>query len=552
VQTHAPTAAGPFGLWDRWPWIHLAIAGLVVAGAAATWPLVLDHPAWLWFFVLPIPILALHEWEEFVLPGGFARWFNLEVCRSDDPWRPYSRQEGARQHMPLMVLYPLLALLGTRWPWIGLAGIFALLADAMFHLSMTAVWRRYSPGTVTALLLYFPLGFAATHRFVAAGEINMVWLLVAAFGGVAGYNIFLSLPARSFAGSAAARSLPIRSTGPATAYSGRPLESGASLPDAPPAVHGVPDIVARVLGGAVSLRPSGVRGRQFRLFRVVIVVAGVLTLLYAAALFLQQPWATGLWLWPDQPALGNIFVASILAAIALPVLWIGWSGELGAARGGALNLMVSFAGLSAHFLTLAVAGGGSRFWVYAAVALLAVPINIAVFMFVRRMPLLDPRPAPEVVRWSFGVFALILIAVGVALLRAVPGVWPWHLSPEVSVVHGWFFLGASAYFLYGFLWPSWANAKGQLLGFLAYDAVLAVPYLEHLRHVLPEHRLSLSIYLVVIGYSGLLAVWYLILRPAGRSRTRRTGPDALHREVEIAAVPGGPRSPASGLSSRSS
>lgn len=188
--------SGPLRLYESWPWIHLLIAGAVVAAAAATWPWALENPRWLWFLVLAIPVVALHEWEEFVFPGGFSRWYNTYICRSTNPAYPFTAGQAAASHMPLMVLYPLLAVLGARWPWIGLMGLYALLADAIFHIMATAAIRRYSPGTVTSLLLYVPLGVGATHYFVAAGEVTPTELMLAFFAGVLGLNVFLFLPAR--------------------------------------------------------------------------------------------------------------------------------------------------------------------------------------------------------------------------------------------------------------------------------------------------------------------------------------------------------------------
>lgn len=194
-QATAPgLQAGPLGLYQRWPWIHLLIGAIVVAVAAANWPWVQEHPRWLWFFVLPIPILALHEWEEFVFPGGFLPWFNQHIWRSPDPLAPFTRQLATINHMPLVLLYPLLAVLGAHWPWIGLSGLYGLLADCTFHVSATGVARRYSPGTVTALVLYLPLGFSATRYFVAAGDVNLAGLLASAYLGVIVFNLFLFLP----------------------------------------------------------------------------------------------------------------------------------------------------------------------------------------------------------------------------------------------------------------------------------------------------------------------------------------------------------------------
>lgn len=191
--------AGPGRLYDRWPWLHLAIAVLMLAAAALAWPWAREHPRWLWFLFLPIPVLALHQWEEFVLPGGYLPWFNGQVYRSRNPYFPLSKKLAALNHMPLMVLFPLLALLGSLWPFVGLGGLYGLMADGLFHIAATAAAGRYVPGTVTALLLYLPLGFSATHHFVSAGEVSLGGFLLAAFGGVLVLNAFVFLPTRQLA-----------------------------------------------------------------------------------------------------------------------------------------------------------------------------------------------------------------------------------------------------------------------------------------------------------------------------------------------------------------
>ena len=85
-------------------------------------------------------------------------------------------------------------------------------------------------------------------------------------------------------------------------------------------------------------------------------------------------------------------------------------------------------------------------------------------------------------------------------------------------MYGWMFLGAMCYFLYGLRSPVWANARGQLLGFLAYDAVLIPPFLGHFATVAPEMRLSLILYFLVVTISAALAVFMLFLHPATRFR----------------------------------
>ena len=74
----------------------------------------------------------------------------------------------------------------------------------------------------------------------------------------------------------------------------------------------------------------------------------------------------------------------------------------------------------------------------------------------------------------------ILIAAGTALVFHAD-IFPWALGAETSVIFGFIYLGAAAYFLYGVLDPRWPNAQGQLVGFLAYDLVLIGPVRRPLR-----------------------------------------------------------------------
>jgi hypothetical protein len=119
----------------------------------------------------------------------------------------------------------------------------------------------------------------------------------------------------------------------------------------------------------------------------------------------------------------------------------------------------------------------------------------------------DARPTPVPVRIAFGVFGLTLVAVGTALVLRYD-VFPWPLDDNSSVVYGIVFLGAAVYFAYGLWRPVWGNAKGQLVGFLAYDIVLIVPFV---RLWPASPTLSLTVYLAVIAASALFAIWYLAL-----------------------------------------
>jgi len=103
-------------------------------------------------------------------------------------------------------------------------------------------------------------------------------------------------------------------------------------------------------------------------------------------------------------------------------------------------------------------------------------------------------------------------------------IFPWPLKPGSLASYGWIFLGAATYFFYPVVQPTWHNARAQLWGFLAYDLVLIVPYLEHFKKVVPALRPNLIVYVAVLLYSAALAIYYLFINPATRPAKVRAAP----------------------------
>lgn len=259
------------------------------------------------------------------------------------------------------------------------------------------------------------------------------------------------------------------------------------------------------------------------LSRSLLVITGVILLILCAGFLSGNLSALELWPWPDG-RLSYVFIASILAAIGAPIIWMGLSGELAAMRGGALDFMVTYSGLA---ITLLIFGSSVAELIsvklYLTVAILSVLFNGLLYLMVSATPIKDNRPVPWLLRASFMVFFLLLIGVGIALITNYQTVFPWPLKPQSSVVFGWIFMGAAFYFFYGFLQPTWGNVCGQLIGFLAYDLVLIVPFIQHFEAVKAEHQLSLYVYTAVLIYSALLSVYFLLLHPTTRFGSRQDG-----------------------------
>ena len=76
------------------------------------------------------------------------------------------------------------------------------------------------------------------------------------------------------------------------------------------------------------------------------------------------------------------------------------------------------------------------------------------------------------------------------------------------------------YFGFSLVRPLWANGRGQLMGFLAYDLVLIGPFLRHFGTVDPALWINLVVYTTVLAYSALVASYYLFIHPATRTTLR--------------------------------
>ena len=255
--------------------------------------------------------------------------------------------------------------------------------------------------------------------------------------------------------------------------------------------------------------------RSLPWLRVGYVFVAGLACILALGLLTQQRWATGAWPLPAG-RLSYVFLASVLAAIAAPMVWVALAGEWGASAGSALFPLILSGALAVHFVRVAGPTAPGALPVGLVCAVLAIN-SLLIHVWSRRVPLRDARPTPRPVQWSFAVFVVVLMLSGSALVLARPNIMPWPVRPEASVAFGWVFLGASSAYAYALTHPGWHHARGPLLGFLAYDLVLLPPLLRHFSAVGPELRLSLVIYTAVLIYSALLAIYYLLINRATRT-----------------------------------
>jgi len=254
---------------------------------------------------------------------------------------------------------------------------------------------------------------------------------------------------------------------------------------------------------------------MIKVIRYALFLLCAVELLLAIAFFLQLPFAVSLWPFPGTTSLTFIFISSLLAAAATSTLWATASENYGALAGIGLDYVLIFTPLSLFSFQLG-ANSNSPLTVFGIVCVLAALLGLGLLLWSIRIPLDRTHPMPSLVRWSFVIFIIALLAVSLPLIFKIPNVIPWKITPELSVMIGWVFFGAASYFVYGLLRPSWLNAAGQLAGFLVYDLVLIGPFLVRLPTTAAEFRLSLLVYTAILLYNGLLAIYYLFIHKPTR------------------------------------
>jgi hypothetical protein len=117
---------------------------------------------------------VLHLIEEYVYPGGFLRWVQSAVG-----FAPNAAEAVVINALFVgLVATPLF----SAGPVLSLSVPALLLTNGAMHVIGTIATKRYSPGVITSVLLFFPLGVYAISRAKTANGTGILlgigWMLV--------------------------------------------------------------------------------------------------------------------------------------------------------------------------------------------------------------------------------------------------------------------------------------------------------------------------------------------------------------------------------------
>jgi len=140
-----------------------------------------------WLLWLHLPLLMLHEAEEYVLaPTSFKEFFNLKSPMGTKTDLDYPLDEGYVFQVNLLIAWPMVimgAILAPVAPWLGFSMIwFELIINNVMHtILFQGAKPTYNPGLITNSFLLLPYG--TWTLLTAAGFFTPLdWVLSAGVG----------------------------------------------------------------------------------------------------------------------------------------------------------------------------------------------------------------------------------------------------------------------------------------------------------------------------------------------------------------------------------
>lgn len=135
---------------------------------------------------LPTALFAVHVAEEWL--GGFPDWATRHFGTTSPRWFVVS-------HVPLVLAMIAISARASargarsRWVWLAAALMVGLFGNAVFHVVTSALFDEYSPGLVTAALLFAPATPIVIKHAAADGALTTAGIAAACVVGALGSGL---------------------------------------------------------------------------------------------------------------------------------------------------------------------------------------------------------------------------------------------------------------------------------------------------------------------------------------------------------------------------
>jgi len=137
-----------------WAKLGLVLAAAILASLPPGW--MHDGTSLLWLLAAA---LLLHQFEEYVLPGGFRDFYNQAIRPRNALTRRALSPAGVLL-VNVAVAWPaygMAALLGGGVPWVAAGMALITLLNGLLHTGLLLAKRTYNPGAVSSIFLLIPV-----------------------------------------------------------------------------------------------------------------------------------------------------------------------------------------------------------------------------------------------------------------------------------------------------------------------------------------------------------------------------------------------------------
>jgi hypothetical protein len=166
---------------DNWP---KATIFLVIYLTIPLFLFVLELNPALFLIWIQLPVYFLHEFEEYVYPGGFLAFFNTKILKSPREEGPLDLDASFWINIPLIFVgFLVCAILATvcKDPNIGLWIAYFSAINALAHVGWVFKFK-YNPGFWVSLLVNIPVGIYTVCYFaehaIASTETQIISLVI--------------------------------------------------------------------------------------------------------------------------------------------------------------------------------------------------------------------------------------------------------------------------------------------------------------------------------------------------------------------------------------
>ncbi|NRB63778.1 MAG: HXXEE domain-containing protein [Saprospiraceae bacterium] len=128
---------------------------------------------------LQFVVYLIHQFEEYILPGGFVAFFNKNLLQSKIADYPLDKKASFWINIPIIfIAFPLSAILaGTLDIAIGIWTAYFSVINAASHVGMSFKYK-YNPGLLVSMFLNIPVGLYTIYFFASENLISFQHQLI--------------------------------------------------------------------------------------------------------------------------------------------------------------------------------------------------------------------------------------------------------------------------------------------------------------------------------------------------------------------------------------